>query len=241
MLFDLRGRGRRRAVKVIYLGLAVLLGGGLVFFGIGGNTSGGLFDAFKDDKSSAAELAQDRRDSAAKKTQATPQNATVWVALAETEYQLANQSKGLGQDPQTGATTYSGEAKSHLEAAKRAWERHLQLAGDKPDLERGAQIANVYLGLQDYAGAVKLQELVLENRGDNAGFGDYVRLATFAYQAGQTRKGDLASERAVELAPTKDQKDQIKQGLEAQKAQSAAATGQSTLPTPTPTTSTDGS
>ena len=45
MLFDLRGR-RRRAVQATYLTLAVLMGGGLVLFGIGGNTSGGLFDAF---------------------------------------------------------------------------------------------------------------------------------------------------------------------------------------------------
>ena len=34
MLFDLRARGRRRAIKVIYLFLAVLMGGGLVFFGL---------------------------------------------------------------------------------------------------------------------------------------------------------------------------------------------------------------
>ena len=46
MLFDLRGRGRRRTVQVIYLSLAILMGGGLVLFGIGGATSGGLFDAF---------------------------------------------------------------------------------------------------------------------------------------------------------------------------------------------------
>src|ERR671914_530323 len=45
MLFDLRGR-RRRAVQATYLILALLMGGGLVFFGIGGDVSGGLFDAF---------------------------------------------------------------------------------------------------------------------------------------------------------------------------------------------------
>ena len=39
MLFDLRARGRRRAIKVIYLFLALLMGGGLIFFGIGGSTS----------------------------------------------------------------------------------------------------------------------------------------------------------------------------------------------------------
>ena len=45
MLFDLRGRGRRNTIKVIYIMLAFLMGGGLVLFGIGGNTSGGLVDA----------------------------------------------------------------------------------------------------------------------------------------------------------------------------------------------------
>ena len=46
MLFDLRGHGRRRAVRVIYIGLALLMGVGLVGFGIGGGFGGGgLFSA----------------------------------------------------------------------------------------------------------------------------------------------------------------------------------------------------
>jgi hypothetical protein len=36
MLFDLRSRGRRRTIQVVYGFLAVLIGGGLVFFGVGG-------------------------------------------------------------------------------------------------------------------------------------------------------------------------------------------------------------
>ena len=50
MLFDLRGRGRRRTVQSIYLGLAILMGGGLVLFGIGGTSSGGLLDAIKEQR-----------------------------------------------------------------------------------------------------------------------------------------------------------------------------------------------
>jgi len=46
MLFDLKGK-RRRVVQGVYLTLAVLMGGGLVLFGIGGGTNGGLLDAFK--------------------------------------------------------------------------------------------------------------------------------------------------------------------------------------------------
>ena len=53
MLFDLRGRGRRRTVQVIYATLAILLGGGLVLFGIGGGTNGGLFDAIGGNGSSS--------------------------------------------------------------------------------------------------------------------------------------------------------------------------------------------
>ena len=41
MLFDLRGRGRRRLVQVIYIGLAGLIGLGLIGFGIGGGFGGG--------------------------------------------------------------------------------------------------------------------------------------------------------------------------------------------------------
>ena len=45
MLFDLRGK-RRRAVQVTYATLAVLMGGGLVLFGIGGSGTGSVFDLF---------------------------------------------------------------------------------------------------------------------------------------------------------------------------------------------------
>jgi hypothetical protein len=47
MLFDLRSRGRRRTVQAVYLGLAILIGGGLVLFGVGtGSGNGGLLNAF---------------------------------------------------------------------------------------------------------------------------------------------------------------------------------------------------
>ena len=41
MLFDLKGK-RRRAVQGTYLMLAILMGAGLVLFGIGSSTNGGL-------------------------------------------------------------------------------------------------------------------------------------------------------------------------------------------------------
>ena len=61
MLFDLRGR-RRRAVQATYLTLAVLMGGGLVLFGIGGGTSGGIVDAITGNGSGgSADTSLDKR------------------------------------------------------------------------------------------------------------------------------------------------------------------------------------
>jgi hypothetical protein len=46
MLFDLRGRGRRRTVQVIYVGLALLFGIGFIGFGVGvGSGGGGILNA----------------------------------------------------------------------------------------------------------------------------------------------------------------------------------------------------
>src|SRR5256885_10046969 len=90
MLIDLRGR-RRRFVQATYLTLAVLMGGGLVFFGIGGNTSGGLLDAFKGGGGGGggnSQLKKDiTRDEEALKL--NPQSTVVLKNLVREEYQLA--------------------------------------------------------------------------------------------------------------------------------------------------------
>ena len=62
MLFDLRGPGRRRLVKIVYVTLALLMGGGLVLFGIGGDVSGGLVDAITERQGSTDEGAERLRD-----------------------------------------------------------------------------------------------------------------------------------------------------------------------------------
>ena len=50
------------------------------------------------------------------------------------------------------------------------------------------------------------------------------RWRCLAYQAGQTRKGDLAKDKAVELTP-KDQRETVKGQLEQAKQQALGATG----------------
>ena len=52
MLFDLRSRGRRHTVRVIYLFLALVMASGLVLVGVGTGSSGGLLNAFTNGSSS---------------------------------------------------------------------------------------------------------------------------------------------------------------------------------------------
>src|SRR5204862_5861190 len=80
MLFDLRGAGRRRTVQGIYLGLAILMGGGLVLFGVGGNVGGGLLDAVKGNGSgSSSNTFEKRVQRLEKQLRINPQNAGAWL------------------------------------------------------------------------------------------------------------------------------------------------------------------
>ena len=95
MLFDLRGQGRRTTVKVVYVTLAILMGGGLVFFGIGGDVNGGLFDAISGSSSGNSQdtdTFEKRAAAAQRKAAANPQDAAAWAEAVRAQYQLARAS-----------------------------------------------------------------------------------------------------------------------------------------------------
>jgi tetratricopeptide (TPR) repeat protein len=212
MLFDLRGRGRRRTVQVIYLSLAILMGGGLVLFGIGGATNGGLIDAIQGNSSTTSgnDVFQKRVDALQKRTQANPQDAAAWAQLAGLRYQLA--TSGENFDQTTGVYTTKG--KNVLRQASAAWQRHLALAGEKPDTTVANQMVQAYgvSGLRNYPEAVKALEFVIDAT-PTATYQQYAQLAVLAHGAKQTRKATLAADKAVSLAPKAQRKtlrDQIK-------------------------------
>jgi hypothetical protein len=234
MLFDLRGRGRRRTIQVIYASLAILMGGGLVFFGIGGNTSGGLFDAFQSNSGvSADETLEKRLDSLEERTQATPRDERAWAELARTRFSIATTGENYNQTTQT----YTDSGKEELRRAAAAWQRYLALEPAKPDAAVANQMVLAYgpSGLADYGEAVKAMEIVIDEREPTSAL--YAQLAILAHGAKQTRKSNLAKDKAIELAP-KAQRSQVRQQVEASIAQlsgggGAGATGAGT---PEPTT-----
>src|SRR3954452_11516470 len=234
MLFDLRGRGRRRTVKFVYITLAVLMGGGLVLFGIGGGGAmqGGLVDAITGSSggdTSTTRFEQKER-AALVATQQRPKDPTAWAALARARVQTA----GVGNNFDPNSATYTATGKAKLAAAADAWDRYLALDPKKPDDRVASLMVRAYdpTGLNRPADAVKAQEIITEARPKDTTF---ATLAIYAYQAGQTRTGDLASAKALELAPT-DQKNTLKSQLDqAKQAAVAQQVQQGATPNATPT------
>jgi hypothetical protein len=241
MLFDLRGPGRRRLVKVVYVTLAFLLGGGLVLFGIGGDVSGGLVDAITERGAGGDENTdrlRDRERQLEQRVAANRQDVAAYAELARARVQLASQGDNFDPDRQT----YTAAGQAELRQASQAWDRHLQLAKGDPDDRVASLMVQAYASLNQIDQAVRAQEVVAESR-DAAG--PYASLATLAYQAGQTRKGDLASRRALDLTEPdmrqalKGQLDQAKQQALQQSIEGAtggaaggAAGGAPAVPTP---------
>lgn len=217
MLFDLRGRGRRRTVQAIYLSLAILMGGGLVLFGVGSDTQGGLFDAFKDDDGgggAGTEQIDKQIKTAQQRTVTSPENPVVWANLAKLQFQSAGYD---GYDDSRG--TYNNDGKKRLRAADVSWQKYLDLDPKKVDDNVAGLMVQAYgdTGLAQYAKAVRAQQIVVDNRTDlpNAQRSNlFAQLAVLAYQAKDTRRGDLAADRAVDLAEQSQKKlvgDQLKQ------------------------------
>ena len=165
MLFDLRSGGRRRTVKTVYLGLALLMFVGFVGFGIGSSgLGGGIGDAITGNGSAGGgdEAAVERNDrniqSAHAKTKATPTDPAAWSALA-----LARISRArVGDDPDPATGQFTAEGRRQLTAAGAAWDKYLALDPATPDERLARQMTQAFAALQQPAKAVAAQELLTE-------------------------------------------------------------------------------
>jgi hypothetical protein len=215
MLFDLRGRGRRRTVRIIYLGMAVLMGVGLIGFGIGGGFgSSGIFNATSGNNGSNSASFGDQVKQDQKLTQQQPADAAAWAKLAHDRFLLAG--TGANYDNVNGKFTPMGQAV--LAEVKAAWDRYLALNPSNPSADLAREMVQVFEGpggLNLAAPAVAALQIVIAST-PNPGAADYLRLAVYAYQAGNTRQGDLAAAKAVSLAPAA-QRPQLKARLAALK------------------------
>jgi hypothetical protein len=228
MLFDLRGRGRRRTVQAIYLSLAILMGGGLVLFGIGSTQSGGgLFDALSSNSGgqSATEGIDNRIERAIARTRARPDDPRPWAELAALRFQRA------GIDGITADGRYTESGLRRLRLASQAWERHLALNPDQPNVRAAKFMVQAYEAnaLNELDKAVRAKQIVTAAQQPPSS-NLYAQLAELAYRAGETRVADLAADRAVALAPRSDRK-ALRETLDGLKTRAATQGSQPTTTT----------
>lgn len=219
MLFDLRKRGRRRTVQAVYLGLALLLGGGLVLFGVGaGGNGGGILNAFTGTGSSGAQkqAVSAQEQQALRETRLNPNDPQGWYSLVQARWASA----GSGSDYNTSTDTFTAAGKQELSATVQAWQRYLQLT-KQPDPNLAIIAARAYAQLGNYAGAASAWEInAIANPTESKG---YECLAASAYAAGQTRKADLATAKALSLLPKGTARTQAQTDLEQAKTSSSTA------------------
>jgi hypothetical protein len=217
MLFDLQGK-RRRLVQATYLTLAVLMGGGLVLFGVGsGSISGGLFDAITGKSSKSGgnvnSVVAKRIKADERAIKLSPKNTTALADLVRSHYQLATDHS----DQTTGQ--FDDQGKAQLRQAGAAWQRYAAVA-KAPDTGLASLMLQAYGALSDAPNATSVAEILANARPSAAA---YLQLTTYAARAGQTRKATLAGQKAVDLAP-KSQKKLVKQQVQGALASSVTST-----------------
>jgi len=211
MLFDLRGK-RRRAVQVTYLILAVLMGGGLVLFGIGGSGTGSVFDLFDSGGASQNTQLDKRIDRQEARLKTSPENAAILAELVRLNYQAA-----VAQTP-SGSTTITEDGKDDLRQAGLYWERYVEATGNEPNPDLARYALNIYAasGLNQPAKAKEAVRVLAAQANDSQ---TYLLLVQYAAQAGDTRTAKLAAQKAIDLAPD-DQRKQVEKA--AKQLQNAA-------------------
>jgi hypothetical protein len=203
MLFDLRSRGRRRTVQVIYIGLAVLIGAGLILFGVGtGTGGGGLFGAFTGGGSSTG--AGGVNTAAAKKAQLNaskhPSDPASWSRLVQARWSAANSTLDA-------AGNYTTAGKQQLSQLTQAWTHYSKLA-PKPDTTTATLAAKAYGKLNQYAPAATAWQAVLTSEPKSRPALECTSVMSFA--AKNDRVGQLAENRLISSLGKKVPKSTIK-------------------------------
>jgi hypothetical protein len=209
MLFDLQGP-RKTAVKVIYLGLAVLMAGGLILFGVGSSVNGGLADVFNSG-GSTGDL-QKNVDKSQAAVAADPKSTKALENLIVDRYSLAGDPKNYNTKTQK----FSAEGTAQLKQLSKNWKAYQKLT-NKPNLTTVSYVVSAYLGLQDAKGAEQAQAIIAAKQQTAA---NYLSLLQFALYSGDSLAASGAEIKARQLA-TKDQLAQVNQQIKTLKKQVA--------------------
>lgn len=181
-------------MKVIYTGLALLLGVGLVGFGVGSVGGGSIFESLsKEGRGGNAYAA--KVTAARKRIAKNPNDAAAWMALTEAQLHEADSS----EDYESTTERYTAKGLHQLHHVASSWERYLQLAGAHPSVKLAREVSGIFVALNQPESAIKALQIEIAGSPPSAAL--YSSLAEFSYFVNNMRQGDLASKKALSLMP----------------------------------------
>lgn len=195
MLFDLRGRGRRRTVRVIYGTLALLFGSGLVLFGVGSFGGGGILSSVSKEGGGSGPNYGAEVKKFSKLTARQPHDLAAWEKLLKAQLLL-----GAGEAYETGQGVVTSKGKALFKQISESWNGYMAQNPPHPNVELAKRMFTIYgeEGLDKPTSAVETLQIIVAAEPTNKSY--YAFLADYAYKAKNVRVGDLASEKAVSLA-----------------------------------------
>lgn len=229
MLFDLQSPGRRAAIKVIYSTLAILLGGGLLFFGIGSDATGGLLDALglRDAEQDSSKIYEKEIDAAQAKLKKNPDDADARLALVSLYIQQGNQQ--LEVNAQTGQSTVTPESSTSFNQAADQWDRYIASKPAKPDSGLALQLAGSFFLMAQSAQSATDARIAVDNAAEvqqvavdrKPTVGNLNNLALYLLYAGKFSEARRVIAQAVAKSPPDKRKDLEKQFDQVEKSAKA--------------------
>jgi hypothetical protein len=232
VLFDLQSPRRRRFIRVVFGGLALIFAISFVFLGVG--TGGGGF-SFSDlfgggSGSSSTAFDGDIKDAQAKLA-VNPNDTTTLASLVQLQYSAANSNTDSN-----GAPTSDGV--EHLREAADAWNKYvkaskgnisptaavyalntfdllarLDFSQARTDTSTTEALSDINAAVDDWKSAAQAQQVLIEKQPKKTTSNSYATLAQYLYLAGDTKGGDQAAAqaKAVKGADTSTIDSQLKQ------------------------------
>ena len=211
MLFDLQSPRRRRVVKFVYGGLALLLGAGLIAgtFGSGGGNGSILDTIFGGGGNSAASTAfDDQIKQAEQKLAVNAQDQQALISLVTLHVQKGQQE--LNVDSSTGRQSPTVDSTNDFQKAADSWAAYLKTKPSKPSPAAASQVAQGYLFLAESSTTAAAADANLKGAADaqkiaaaqSPTLGSLSTLAQYLYFAGDTAAGDQAGKEALAKATT---------------------------------------
>jgi len=220
MLFDLRGRGRRRTVQVIYVGLALLFGIGFIGFGVGvGSGGGGILNALTGESGAPKASFAGQVKKYQKLVAEQPKSLSAWEGLINAQLHEAG-----GESSTSSSGKLTSQGKELYSAAAQSWNSYMALSPPNPNPKLAKEMLRVFdeEGLNQPASAVQVLQIVVASEPQSAAL--FGQLAEYAYKAHNDRQGDLAAEKAVGLAPASERTRLKKELAELKKSSASSST-----------------